>query len=88
MLKHIGNFEANRLSTLIKTKGRQLGKEPRLFYYNTEGSRAIGGVEIHRLLVENEIPHRYVMEPHRNHAWDSGWIPTAVRFLASGRISP
>jgi enterochelin esterase-like enzyme len=75
------NFEANRLSSLIKTRGKELGDEARLFYFNTEGTRAIGGVEIHRLLVEHEIPHRYVMEPHRKHAWDSGWIPEAMEFL-------
>jgi enterochelin esterase-like enzyme len=77
----VTNFEAHRLSNLIKTHGKELGDEARLFYFNTEGTRAIGGVEIHRLLVENEIPHRYVMEPHRRHAWDSGWIPEAMAFL-------
>ena len=77
----VENFEANRLSNLIKTRGKELGDEARLFYFNTEGTRAIGGVEIHRLLVEHEIPHRYVMEPHRKHAWDSGWIPEAMAFL-------
>jgi hypothetical protein len=77
----VENFEANRISNLVKTRGKDLGDEPRLFYYSTEGVRAIGGVEIHRLLVENEIPHRYVMEPHRKHAWDTDWIPEAVTFL-------
>lgn len=75
------NFEANRLSTLIKTRGKELGDEARLFYFSTAGRRAIGGVEIHRLLVEQEIPHRYVLEPRRKHAWDSGWIPEAMAFL-------
>jgi S-formylglutathione hydrolase FrmB len=77
----VENFEANRLSNLIKTRGKDLGDKSRLFYFNTEGKRAAGGVEIHRLLVENEIPHHYVMEPHRTHAWDSGWIPEAMAFL-------
>ena len=77
----VENFEANRLSNLIKTRGEELGDKARLFYFNTEGKRAAGGVEIHRLLVENEIPHRFVMEPHRIHAWDSGWIPQAMAFL-------
>ena len=77
----VENFEANRLSNLIKTRGEQLGREARLFYFSTEGRRAIGGVEIHRLLVEKEIPHRYVMEPRRKHAWDTGWIPEAIAFL-------
>jgi enterochelin esterase-like enzyme len=77
----VKNFEANRLSNLIKTRGKDLGDKARLFYFSTEGTRAIGGVEIHRLLVENEIPHRYVFEPYRKHAWDTGWIPEAVEFL-------
>ena len=79
----VENFEANRISNLVKTRGKDLGDESRLFYYSTEGKRAIGGVEIHRLLVEYEIPHSYVMEPHRKHAWDTGWIPEAVAFILS-----
>lgn len=75
------NFEANRLSSLIRTRGSKLGDEARLFYFSTAGKRAIGGIKIHRLLVENEIPHRYVMEPSRRHSWESGWIPEAVAFL-------
>lgn len=75
------NFEAHRLSTLVKNRGKALGDEARLFYFSTEGRRAIGGVEIHRLMVENKLPHRYVLEPRRKHAWDSGWIPEAMAFL-------
>jgi hypothetical protein len=81
----VKNFEANRISNLVKTKGRELGNEARLFYFSTEGTRAIGGVEIHRLLVENKIPHRYVMEPYRKHSWDSGWIPEAMAFLIADK---
>ncbi len=77
------NFEANRLSNLIKTRGKELGDEARLFYINTQGTRGMGGVEIHRLLVEHDIPHRYLMEPYRKHAWDSGWIPAAMEFLVA-----
>ena len=77
------NFEANRLSNLIQRRGNELGKDARLFYFNTEGKRAIGGVAIHRLLVENMVPHRYVLEPHRTNAWDSGWIPDAIDFLVT-----
>ena len=77
----VQNFEANRISNLVKLRGKNLGDEARLFYYSTEGKRAIGGVEIHRLLVEHEVPHRYVMEPYRKHAWDTGWVPEAVAFI-------
>ena len=77
------NFNANRLSVLIKTRAENLGKETRLFYFSTEGKRALGGIEIHRLLVQQGIPHRYVMEPYRKHTWGSGWIPEAVAFLVA-----
>lgn len=31
------------------------------------------------------IPHHYVDGPQRKHAWDSGWLPEAVQFLAADR---
>jgi hypothetical protein len=75
------NFEKYRITTLLRERGNELGNEARLFYYNTEGTRGPGGVEIHKIMVELEIPHLYLYEPHRKHSWDSGWIPAAVRFL-------
>ncbi len=74
-------FEEYRISSLLKDRGNKLGDSERLFYYNTEGKRGPGGVEIHRLMVELGIPHRYLFEKKRIHRWDSGWIPEAVRFL-------
>jgi hypothetical protein len=75
------NFENYRISNLLREKGRQLGTEERLFYYNTEGKRGPGGAKTHQLMVELEIPHRYLYEPKRKHRWDSGWIPEAIKFL-------
>ncbi len=76
------NFERYRISKLVKTKGKTLGNEVRLFYFNRDGNaRALGGARIHNLLIENGVPHRYVMEPYREHRWDSGWIPEAIEFL-------
>ena len=76
------NFEKYRLSNLIRNRGRLLGDKPRLFYFNRAGqSRGPGGAEIHRLMVDLNIPHRYLYEPFRPHRWDSGWLPEAVRFL-------
>ncbi|HIG28122.1 MAG TPA: hypothetical protein EYQ50_10100 [Verrucomicrobiales bacterium] len=75
------NFEKHRISNLLKKKGKLLENQERLFYYNTEGSRARGGAEIHRQMVQLEFPHRYLFEPKRKHRWDSGWIPLAVEFL-------
>ena len=77
------NFESYRLSNLIKTRGKALGSTTRLFYFNVEGPRATGSAAIHRLLVKHEVPHHYVTEPHRRHAWDSGWLPASVACLAS-----
>jgi hypothetical protein len=77
----VANFNEYRISNLIRTRGAHLGDKARLFYFSTEGRRAIGGVAIHQLLVEHEIPHRYVFEPHRVHRWDTGWVPEAVAFL-------
>ncbi len=75
------NFERYRLSTLIKTRGKALGDEARIFYFNTDGARAEGGAKIHRLMIERGIPHRYLREPKRPHRWDSGWMPEAVGFV-------
>jgi hypothetical protein len=81
------NFEAYRISSLIKTRGRDLGHEERLFYYNTEGTRARGGVALHRQMIEAGIPHRYYYETGRKHRWDSGWIPRAVAFLVETTVA-
>ena len=77
----LSNFENYRISSLLKERGDELGEKERFFYYNTEGKRGPGGVEIHRLMVELGIPHRYIYEKKRIHRWDSGWIPEAVKFL-------
>ncbi len=76
------NFERFRLSALLKTRGNELGDDVRLFYFNRDGhDRALGGARIHQLMVEQGIPHRYVMESFREHRWDSGWMPEALEFL-------
>ncbi|HCR29001.1 MAG TPA: hypothetical protein DIV79_03175 [Opitutae bacterium] len=77
------NFDQYRISSLIRSRGSALGEETRLFYYNVEGNRGPGGAIIHQLLVEAGVPHRYLYEPKREHRWDSGWLPEAVRFLVS-----
>ncbi|MBT6004816.1 MAG: hypothetical protein HN778_20645 [Prolixibacteraceae bacterium] len=77
----LGNFEKYRVSTLLKNNRQKLGGASRIFYYNTEGNRAKGGVVIHNLMVVLGVPHRYLFEPKRKHRWDSGWIPRAVDFL-------
>ena len=77
------NFEKYRISNLLKLNGSKPGDEARIFYYNTEGKRGPGGAALHKLMVELGIPHRYLFEPKRQHRWDSGWIPEAIRFLCA-----
>lgn len=77
----VSNFEKYRINTLIKKRGTALGEESRLFLYSTEGKRALGCAELHSLMVEFKIPHKYLFEPHRPHRWNSGWIPEVVQFL-------
>ena len=77
------NFESYRLSNLLRDRAAALGNEPRLFYYNTGGTRAQGGAEIHQLMVELGVPHRYLFEPKRPHRWDSGWLAEAIQFLVT-----
>jgi len=79
------NFEKYRITNLLNTQGKHLGSTARIFYFNTEGTRARGGVEIHRQMVELQIPHRYRFELKRIHRWDSGWIPLAVDFLVNAK---
>ena len=75
------NFEKYRVSALLKNNKDKLGITPRIFYYNTGGNRARGGSDIHRLMVDLEVPHLYLYEPKRKHRWDSGWILEAINFL-------
>jgi len=76
------NFENYRLSILLRKRGKDLGEEVRLFYFNCDGvKRTAGGARLHSLMAQEGIPHRYVMEPRRDHRWDSGWIPEAIKFL-------
>lgn len=78
----VANFQAYRLSNLLKTRGKDLGNKTRLFYFNCDGVvRTAGGAQLHALMVQEGVPHRYVMEPPREHRWDSGWIPEAISFL-------
>jgi hypothetical protein len=75
------DFERHRISTLVRTRGKELGEKSHLFHYNTEGTRAIAGQHLHQVMVEEKFPHRYFFEPIRPHRWDSGWIPMAFEFL-------
>ena len=78
------NFEAHRVSTLIRTRGKDLGDDVRLFYFNCAGNhRTAGGTQLHELMTRTGLPHHYVMDRPRQHRWDSGWLPEAITFLVN-----
>jgi S-formylglutathione hydrolase FrmB len=75
------NFERYRISTLLRTGGKQLGREPRLWLAGYDFYRA-HTVEVHRLMRTLAIPHGYRDGPRRRHHWNSGWVEGAARWLA------
>ncbi len=77
------NFEEYRITTLLKRKAANLRDRNRLIllgYGNFRGEHKI----VHDLLVDLEIPHVYHDGPEREHIWESGWLPEAVKCLLGG----
>ena len=75
-----GNFEAYRISSLLREKGKDLGDDKRLILtgYGNFRSEHEG---VHALLDELKIPHEYRDGPQRKHDWHSGWVEEAVELL-------
>lgn len=82
------HFRDFAIPHLLRTRGRDLGDAARiaLFGYGNFGKDApdwtydhLGAG--HELLNELGIPHHYENEIHRQHRWDSGWLPDAVAVL-------
>lgn len=74
------NFEAYRISSLLRKKGRSLGYDKRLILtgYGNFRSEHEG---VHALLDDLKIPHEYRDGPQRKHDWHSGWVEEAVGML-------
>lgn len=83
------HFQDFAIPHLLKVRGRDLGDEPRiaLFGYGNFGRNAPDWTYDHlsaghALLNDLGIPHIYDNHAHREHRWDSGWLPEAVGALA------
>ncbi|MGO1972860.1 MAG: alpha/beta hydrolase-fold protein [Propionibacteriaceae bacterium] len=73
---------------LLRTRGHDLGETPRiaLFGYGNFGRHAPDWTYDHlsaghELMDELGIAHLYDNDTHREHRWDSGWLPGAVAAL-------
>ena len=74
------NFDAYRISTLLRDRAEGFGKEKRLVLLGYGNFRADHRTA-HALLNELEIAHEYRDGPARPHAWNSGWVREAVGLL-------
>lgn len=78
------NFEKYRVSKLLATRGKDLGKEPRLMILGHSNFRTHHD-EAHALMKRLGIAHEYRDEKKSPHTWHSGWVADGVKWLATGR---
>ena len=78
------NFDHYCISNLIRERGRFVGRNHLLvllgyglFQHDVSAT--------HALMMDLGIPHIYSNDHWRKHAWDSGWVPTAVAILLAAR---
>ena len=77
------NFARYQVTSLLASRGPQLGEEARLIHMGYGNFR-----EHHQLIAERlgelSVPSIYRDGPHQEHHWNSGWLPEAVALLADG----
>ena len=74
------NFEKYRLTALLKQYAAQPPGHLRLMHFGYGNFRE-HHQSAHRLMDELKIAHQYRDGPQREHSWQSGWLPEAVRML-------
>ncbi len=77
------NYENYRLSNLLSQQAENLrNRPPRLFMmgYNLCASHLQA---VDSLMNQLQIPHVYLPGIRRQHVWQSGWVPEAVKYLLS-----
>ncbi len=78
------NFEKYRLTKLLDTRAKELGKSPRLAILGYDNFRE-HHVDAHALMQRLAIPHEYRDEKRSPHAWHSGWVEPGVTWLITGK---
>jgi hypothetical protein len=74
------NFDRYRITELLRASSPALRGEPRLVLTGY-GNFRDDHVQLHALLDDLKISHKYRDGPHRKHDWHSGWLPEAVELL-------
>ena len=75
------NFDAYRISTLLKERAAGLDEVPRLVLTGYDKSFRVQHQQMHKLLEELQISHIYRDGPQRRHHWESGWVAEAAELL-------
>ncbi|MCH7727202.1 MAG: hypothetical protein IH991_12090 [Planctomycetes bacterium] len=76
------NFQHYQITKLLEREAKTFGVgTPRLFHFGYGGFRK-HHQETETLMNELRISHSYRDGPKRKHAWNGGWLPEAVEFLA------
>lgn len=74
------NFDRYRMTALLQSRGKGLGKSPRLILTGY-GNFRTQHVHFRKLMQEFEVPHVYRDGPKRKHHWNGGWVPETVKLL-------
>ena len=80
------NFGQYYVKRLLEKRGKQLGPAERLGLFGYDRFRT-QHVQTHSLLERLRIKHAYRDGPQRRHHWNSGWLPEAFAWLATGAVS-
>ena len=76
------NFDRYRITSLLESNAKQLGKHKRLILLGYDSFRK-DHQAVHVLMEQWKIPHHYRDGPRQEHNWHSGWVAEAIRLLVS-----
>jgi pimeloyl-ACP methyl ester carboxylesterase len=76
------NFAQYHLAQMLRGRPAELLSSPRLIHLGY-GNFHAEHQQMESLLDELQIPHEYQDGPQREHHWNSGWLPEAVRRLTA-----
>lgn len=74
------NFEAYRITALLKNQAKMLGNEPRLALVGTSNFRD-HHEQVHRLMQDLHVEHHYLDLRQGPHTWGGGWLADAFRWF-------
>jgi hypothetical protein len=77
------NFERHQITRLLEQRATELRGHERLILLGFGNFRR-DHETVHDILVDLKIPHTYQNGPKREHRWESGWSPEAVKALLQG----